>query len=169
MLKTSPNGKLIQAADDIIWKSRGCKIFKIFSSNYRWEKDNEYEITTSIVANQQNVTITLPVTISIMVDDDFNPHQLLEKVAASANQDGVIIFDEFITKSFFRSIQGQRPQIVQLLSEYTGQDSNRTLIMGKVMELLTFPDRLFDNFSDWKITIDDQPTISVCKGSLCSK
>lgn len=171
MLKVDSANKVIQAADDIMWKDRqGSQIYKIFAVqnwSYKWE-DNGIVCDTKITAQNQHAIITLPLTITIFLDGDFDPQELYNTVVIGADNKDNINLLTFVASSFFKAIKDNRQKITEELMKYRGQETDRVQIINKIISYLTFPNRLLSNFAEWKINLG-QPVISACKGSLCSK
>jgi hypothetical protein len=169
MLKVNPiTGKVIQIADDVIWKDKENIIYKIFAiESWGWQwQENGIVCQTQITAQDKQALISLPITITIILNDDFDPQELYDKVIVGMDKKETVNLREFIGSSFFKTIKYNRQKITEKLIQYSGQDANRVQIINEIIGDLTFPNQLLSNFADWKIELG-QPAISACKGSLC--
>lgn len=132
---------------------------------------DDYVVQTELIYRQANVNISLTVTITITLNDDFSPydlyHKLMDVAKVSDDSRWVADLDDYVINQFLMAIKDNREEINALLDRITNPEAQWPSLMNEMVGLMSFPDRLFQNFAEWRINIG-QPSISACKGSCTS-
>jgi len=154
LVKISPQGK-VMAMGDIFWKNmaEGWQVVQLIplKPDYSLEVKG-FKVSSQIITEYRNFTITIPVKIIILTDKAFDWQEIIEKIPI---RDGVINVDEFVANIFADEVEKSKEWIREkLLERYLNNTRSTKELLDCLRREFQFPQRIFSNFSETEIHLE---------------
>jgi hypothetical protein len=165
---STKNGKNIIFSKPIWLKGEVTYVHR--PSNYHYFNNaslNEigrFTVKTELICNYKNLTVSVPVALSITLDDKFNKSEVLTALTKNGKVFTTNNIDCYLSYCFRTINKERQDQFDELAKRLAERNLSELDFLGEVMNLISFPEKLFSNFKKTSIKVGN-PTIACEKGA----
>ena len=136
-----------------IWK-KGKQYFVNAQSDYIDNGGTSTQISLEVGGNFEHTRVRSRTYVKLTFDKELNKLELFEALIKEQPNNEYLCLGEYIFHIFEVSNKSVKLQIDHLVREYVESKISNIEFTHGVFDLLTFPEKLFSNVSDTKITLD---------------
>lgn len=148
-----------------IWK-KGKEYFLLKPYDYHSKSDLETSAVTDIQGKYKNTTLTIPVTITLVLDKKFDELELFNLLHNYFPENKKLSIRDYIQDVLRKFNVDNQDNINEIMSRYARKLISEPELLNEIVENLIFPERLFENVIDTKTCVKEV-TFSSCKGMTC--